>query len=466
MWKRVTKYKTMPIRAPPTLTADKDGSRYFPPLVENVGKPQPRVPQGPRTKSARRIIAAIEQKRNESMSQQVKTNPLCYVSAVIERLPVVKPPLKTWEIDFAAVQARAWEEIEQALPPSIVKQNFIENPPWAVDAFKEIFEHRADSLLPLVSPPKVDDAKASTAANAAAQATTATEVGGKKGKQQKKKEAKDAGKTDSASKSSVGGDAATTAAAKGPTAPVSESAVWQKTMADLGIELAETAVDEDMENAMKLHVELKKKKDDEQADFVAAPRITEADKTNDTKSLERKLWHKLYLVVKRKGKWGFPRVVRTEKEGLLAAAHRAAFGIFPERRKIDLYFVSNCPIGYRPADTAKEFMLKVQLMHGGNLDRRLCAEPIEDFAWLTPTEIADLLVGKDGSEDEYTYLIRMFGDDWWEDPTDSTEMCPPEDDMTKKPLKQLKDGEIKRRVREQADQWEAMRNKASEAPQQ
>ena len=399
-------------------------------------------------------MSALEKRRLEAMSPQVKSNPMCFVSAVIERLPVVQPPLKSWEVDFAVVQGRAWDEIDSSIPPSIIKQQFEENPNWAVDTFKNYLGERADSLLPLVSPPKIEEQTAAQKTAAAAAAAAQPEQG-KKGKKDKKA-GKEAAKAAAATSAAPAPEAA---ASSGAQSDAAHPPGWQQAMADLGIEFAEEASEEDSASAMKLHVELKTKKDSKELDFQAAPRITEADKKNDTKSLERKLWNKLYLVVKRKGKWGFPRVTRTEKEGLLAAAKRAANTVLSEDRSSDLFFVSAAPMGYRPAETAKEFMLRAQLLHGGNIEKKLCSEPIEDYAWLTPKEIAELLVGTDATKDEYVYLVRMFGDDWWEDPFDAPEMSPAEDEQAKKALKQLDDQAIKQRVRDEDKRVELLRMK-------
>ena len=47
------------------------------------------------------------------------------------------------------------------------------------------------------------------------------------------------------------------------------------------------------------------------------PRITEADKAGDTKSLNRALQKTLYLVVRReKGQWGFPSAELAKQESL------------------------------------------------------------------------------------------------------------------------------------------------------
>jgi hypothetical protein len=467
MWRKVPKYRLTPTLAPPTPTAAVDGSRYFPPRVEQAGRAKPGVPERARIKSARRVMGALEERRVQGMSPQIKSNPLIHVAALIERLPVVQPPLKSWQVDFAAVQMRAMDEIERKIPPSIIKQQWEENPPWSVEAFKDYFGKHAESLTPLISPPKESDLAAAAlkqeADNAAAATAKKQQKQGKKGtaKESAKKQESGKGEAKPAEAKPAEGGAA---AAK----PAETGGGWEKAMADLGIEFAETTVDEDASKAMTLHVDLKTKKDDRLVDFAVVPRVTEADKRNDTKSLDRKLWHKLYLVVKRKGKWGFPSVQRaSDKEGLMEAARRAAFSVFDEEtRTPDLYFVSACPAGYRPLQSAKEFFLKVQLLHGGGFDRGTCKETVEDFAWLTPKEIAELFYGKDSSKDEYQYVVRMFGDDWWEDPRDSNELSPREDDLANMPLKKLSEGVIKKRVREEEERRAALEEKVVAGQQQ
>jgi hypothetical protein len=466
-WARLPKYRANPILAPPTIHSTKDGSFYRPPidsssnsLITNgngIAKRKPKVPEAARIKSAKRLIQGIEQKR----LQNQKTNSFM-ISTLIERLPIIQRPMTSWELDMNAVQSLKYDEIESKIPPSIIKPNYEENPQWAVDSFKQIYRARAETLLPLVSPPKVSigSEQKNTADN--------TVAGGNVGKKQKKekKAAPPAATATEASKPD--GKATGTTTTTPPTAATTTNTAttgnesWRKTFADMGIEFAETKAED--QQAFKMHVQLKQKQDDKQAFFQPADRITEADRTNDKKSLDRKLYEKLYLVVKRNGKWGFPSVKPTEKEGLLSAAQRAAWTVFDRNsRESDLFFISACPMGYRPVSGIKEFFLRAQLIHGG-FDAKLIPQPIEDFAWLSPVEICDLLVGKNDA-DEYFYMKRMFADDWWEDADDSDELSPIDDELSRQKVKSIDRKKQIERIQQEVLRRKQLRAKLAEARQ-
>eukprot|EP01041_Mallomonas_annulata_P008138 gene8138-16728_t len=110
--------------------------------------------------------------------------------------------------------------------------------------------------------------------------------------------------------------------------------------------------------------------------FKPAPRITEADETNNRRSLERKLPRSLFLVVKRNREdfpWQFPQGKWNIEETMRGTAERVldrAVG------KIRRYFISNSPVGhfcyeYPPALQqqrqqfgAKVFFYRAQLIAG------------------------------------------------------------------------------------------------------
>lgn len=85
--------------------------------------------------------------------------------------------------------------------------------------------------------------------------------------------------------------------------------------------------------------------------WVPGERVTEADRQNDTKSLQRKLDDRLVLIVKGtdaagKGTWQLPAVEHVEGETIRQTAERAALATVGEGPKT--YFVGNAPAGHFP----------------------------------------------------------------------------------------------------------------------
>lgn len=135
--------------------------------------------------------------------------------------------------------------------------------------------------------------------------------------------------------------------------------------------------------------------------FEPASRVTEADKTNDRRSPNRKLANSGFLLVKRNredNSWQFPQgKINEEKDG---ASGRAAAERVIDRAvgKVNRFFISNAPIGHfcypYPADVqeqrneygAKVFFWRCQLITGTvKLETRL----YKDFAWVARDEIGE-----------------------------------------------------------------------------
>ena len=133
--------------------------------------------------------------------------------------------------------------------------------------------------------------------------------------------------------------------------------------------------------------------------FQAASRITEADKTNDLKSLNRKLGDSLFLVVQRNRKdcpWQFPQgKLQDDSETLRQGAERVlsrAVG------KIGRWFISNAPLAYycyeyppemqkaRNQFGAKIFFYRAEFTAGNiKLETRL----YKDYAWVSRSEAVE-----------------------------------------------------------------------------
>ncbi|EOD51563.1 putative 50s ribosomal subunit l30 protein [Neofusicoccum parvum UCRNP2] len=130
------------------------------------------------------------------------------------------------------------------------------------------------------------------------------------------------------------------------------------------------------------------------------PRVTEADKAGDQKSLNRMLSRTLYLLVKDgSGRWGFPQDRLVGRENLYNAAERVlvhAGGV-----NMNTWVVGNHPIGHyqhkfqkkiQNADKGMEelgekiFFMKARIMAGqANLAENKYG--LADFKWLAKEEI-------------------------------------------------------------------------------
>ncbi|KAK9343909.1 39S mitochondrial ribosomal protein L46-domain-containing protein [Lipomyces starkeyi] len=127
-------------------------------------------------------------------------------------------------------------------------------------------------------------------------------------------------------------------------------------------------------------------------------RITEADKTNNFRSLERKLDRTLYLLVKKDrqaNEWKFPAAEVLNGETLAGAGRRLLLNTGGPN--MNTWLVSNTPAAYhhypyKPEDNekydgAKIFYLKSRIFAGTLVPQK--GSGIIDYAWLTKDEIQD-----------------------------------------------------------------------------
>ncbi|XP_011659322.1 39S ribosomal protein L46, mitochondrial isoform X2 [Cucumis sativus] len=140
-------------------------------------------------------------------------------------------------------------------------------------------------------------------------------------------------------------------------------------------------------------------KGDYQIDYVPAPRITEADKTNDRKSLKRALDRRLYLLLygpsigapDEKPIWHFPEKAYETEETLRKCAESALKSVLGDLSQT--YFVGNAPMGHMvvpptetaPVPTLKRFFFKSQVVAADKFDIGKC----EDFVWVTKDELLE-----------------------------------------------------------------------------
>ncbi|CAK7324079.1 unnamed protein product [Dovyalis caffra] len=152
-------------------------------------------------------------------------------------------------------------------------------------------------------------------------------------------------------------------------------------------------------------------KGDYHIEYEPAPRITEADKTNDKKSLQRALDRRLYLLLygnaygsSRKPVWHFPEKVYDTEETLRKCAESALQSVLGELSHT--YFVGNAPMGHmviQPTDNAqdsgyKQFFFKSQVIATNKFKIGKC----EDFVWVTKDELLDYF------PEQAEYLNKMI----------------------------------------------------------
>ncbi|KAL4562663.1 hypothetical protein LXL04_026692 [Taraxacum kok-saghyz] len=147
-------------------------------------------------------------------------------------------------------------------------------------------------------------------------------------------------------------------------------------------------------------------------DFVPAPRITEADKINDKKSLQRALDRRLYLLLygdsygtpKGQDVWHFPEKVYKSEETLRKCAESALESVIGDLSHT--YFVGNAPMGHiamPPAEKNKDppsfkrFFFKSQVIATNKVDIKS-----KDFVWVTKDELLEYF------PEHSEYLTKMI----------------------------------------------------------
>ncbi|KAJ4962427.1 hypothetical protein NE237_022366 [Protea cynaroides] len=141
-------------------------------------------------------------------------------------------------------------------------------------------------------------------------------------------------------------------------------------------------------------------KGDYQIDYVPAPRVTEADKTNDRRSLQRALDRRLYLLLYGntygapggKPVWHFPEKVYESEETLRKCAESALKSIIGDLSQT--YFVGNAPFAHmviQPTEDApvlpsfKRFFFKSQVI----ATNKFKIGKSEDHVWVTKDELME-----------------------------------------------------------------------------
>lgn len=151
--------------------------------------------------------------------------------------------------------------------------------------------------------------------------------------------------------------------------------------------------------------------------YEPAPRITEADKTNDTRSLDRALDERLYFVIKRSDKAAtmqFPQVLATDKSVTMRHyAEHALNAVVPVASRPIVHYISHLPACHlehvfsqqyqekHDVYGVKIFFYRVMLIKGGISDVRQAV----DYSWARESELEHLF------SSEYYNAIKpiLFG---------------------------------------------------------
>lgn len=131
-------------------------------------------------------------------------------------------------------------------------------------------------------------------------------------------------------------------------------------------------------------------------EYVPAPRVTEADKTNDKKSLQRALDRRLYLLIyghtygaaSEEPVWHFPEKIYESEGTLRKCAESALKSVIGDLS--NTYFVGNAPMGHmimppKENGTLKRFIFKSQVIATDKFD----IKKGKDFVWVTKDELLE-----------------------------------------------------------------------------
>ncbi|XP_061349828.1 uncharacterized protein LOC133295061 isoform X2 [Gastrolobium bilobum] len=137
-------------------------------------------------------------------------------------------------------------------------------------------------------------------------------------------------------------------------------------------------------------------KGDYQIDYVPAPRVTEADKNNDRRALDRRLYLLLYGnaygAPSGKPLWHFPEKVYESEDTMRKCAESALKSVLGDLS--NTYFVGNAPMAHmvvQPTEdmsgstSFKRFFFKSQVI----AKNKYSIEKCEDFVWVTKDELIE-----------------------------------------------------------------------------
>lgn len=143
--------------------------------------------------------------------------------------------------------------------------------------------------------------------------------------------------------------------------------------------------------------------------FEPAPRITDADRTNDIRSLQRALDKRLYLIVNgqpensefQQPRWHFPEKIYENEETMRQCAEKALAGNVGT--SMETYFVGNAPCGHLSTPSqpnSVRFFFRSQFLVG---NVTLSNRRLEDYAWVTKEELVNYV-----DPQEYEFYAKLL----------------------------------------------------------
>lgn len=134
--------------------------------------------------------------------------------------------------------------------------------------------------------------------------------------------------------------------------------------------------------------------DDAGARYEPAPRITEADKANDRRSLKRRLDQRLFMLVRPKasssvGTWSFMQQENQEGETMRQTAE-SALAEAVDTSAVQPYFVGNAPAGHvQLGEQGTLFFHRCQLIQG--IPALQGSSGYSDFVWVAKDEFGEYI---------------------------------------------------------------------------
>ncbi|EGD80470.1 hypothetical protein PTSG_13142 [Salpingoeca rosetta] len=135
-------------------------------------------------------------------------------------------------------------------------------------------------------------------------------------------------------------------------------------------------------------------------EFEPAPLETEDDRAHNTKSLNRCLSSKLYLLIKTKQSdvWHFPQLPLTNEESIRACAENAMATVNGDTTgDFETYFIGNAPCYHTVNKSSNDapdeytFYLRCMLVQGAYAP----TADVTDYAWVPETELQDYIDNAD-----------------------------------------------------------------------
>jgi large subunit ribosomal protein L46 len=158
------------------------------------------------------------------------------------------------------------------------------------------------------------------------------------------------------------------------------------------------------------------------SEFRPEPRVSDADRAGDFRSLRRRLQRTLYLIcqvhdpISDQIVWRFPTAYRQNSQEILANA--AQRGVQEQLGDMDVFFLGRTPAGYvfdqyssKVSQQREAFGCHTLFYRGERLrgDVQVSSSAVKDYAWITNDELERYV--PNAAEDPYWSVASQFLDD-------------------------------------------------------